>query len=263
MDLGTIVGLIAGVGLMLWGMASGAQGIAGLKLFADLPSMIIVVGGSCAAVLINFPLTQVFSTMKVAKNVFSSKSHDPNSIIGTMVSFAEKARREGLLTLEEEANDLEDEFLKKGIRLVVDGTDPDLVRDILEIELSFLEDRHKLGKEVFEALGAFAPSFGMIGTLIGLIQMLANLDDPSSIGAGMAIALLTTFYGALLANLFFLPMAGKLGVRNGEEVLMRQVIVEGVLAIQNGENPRIVQEKLKAFFPPKLRIAEEEGSGVG
>ena len=183
MDLATIVGIIAGAGLIIWGMSSGSQGIGALKL---------------------------------------------------------------------------DEFLKKGIQLVVDGTDPDLVRDILEIELSFLEDRHRLGKDVFEALGTFAPAFGMIGTLIGLIQMLANLDDPSSIGSGMAIALLTTFYGALMANFLFLPMAGKLSVRNNEEMLIRQVIVEGVLAIQNGENPRIVQEKLKSFFPPKMRLVEEE-----
>ncbi len=258
MDLATIVGIIAGTGLIVWGMSSGAQGVAGLKLFADFPSVLIVVGGSVAAVLINFPLVQVLSTMRIIKNVFSPTGRDSNNIIGTMVSFAEKARREGLLTLEDEANELDDEFLKKGIQLVVDGTDPDLVRDILEIELAFLEDRHRLGKDVLESLGTFAPAFGMIGTLIGLIQMLANLDDPNSIGSGMAIALLTTFYGALLANFIFLPMAGKLGVRNSEEMLIRQVIVEGVLAIQNGENPRIVQEKLKSFFPPKMRLAEEE-----
>jgi chemotaxis protein MotA len=258
MDLATIIGIVVGAVLLLWGMASGGQGVAGLTLFADFPSVLIVVGGSFAALLINFPLVQVLSTSKVVKNVFSSRMKDPNSIIGTMVSFAEKARREGLLTLEDEANELKDEFLKKGIQLVVDGTDPDLVRDILEIELAFLEDRHRLGKQVFEALGAFAPAFGMIGTLIGLIQMLANLDDPNSIGSGMAIALLTTFYGALMANFLFLPIAGKLSVRNNEELLMRQVIVEGVLAIQNGENPRIVQEKLKAFFAPKLRLAQEE-----
>ena len=255
MDLATIIGIIAGSGLLLWGMASGGQGVAGLQLFADFPSVLIVFGGSLAALLINFPIGQVLSTSKVVRNVFSARSQDPNTIIGTMVSFAEKARREGLLTLEDEANELEDEFLKKGIQLVVDGTDPDLVRDILEIELAFLEDRHKLGKDIFDALGAFAPAFGMIGTLIGLIQMLANLDDPNSIGAGMAVALLTTFYGALMANFLFIPMAGKLSIRSSEEMLIRQVIVEGVLAIQNGENPRIVQEKLKSFFAPKLRFA--------
>ena len=258
MDLATIVGIIAGSVLLIWGMGSGAQGFAGLKLFIDLPSALIVIGGTFSALLISFPLSQVLGTMKVIQNVFAVKPQDPNAIIGTMVSFAEKARREGLLTLEDEAGELDDEFLKKGIQLVVDGTDPDLVRDILEIELAFLEDRHKLGKNALETLGAFAPAFGMIGTLIGLIQMLANLDDPSSIGSGMAIALLTTFYGAVLANFLFLPMAGKLGVRSGEEMLIRQVIVEGVLAIQNGENPRIVQEKLKSFFAPKLRLVEEE-----
>jgi chemotaxis protein MotA len=255
MDLATIIGIIAGTGLIVWGMSSGGQGVAGLLLFFDVPSMLIVIGGSSAALLVNFPLSQVLGTSKVIKNVFSNQHQNPNEMIGTMVSFAEKARREGLLTLEDEANDLKDEFLKKGIQLVVDGTDPDLVRDILEIELTFLEDRHRLGKAVLEALGTFAPAFGMIGTLIGLIQMLANLDDPNSIGSGMAVALITTFYGALLANFIFLPMAGKLGVRSSEEMLFRQVIVEGVLAIQNGENPRIVQEKLRSFFAPKMRLA--------
>jgi len=141
---------------------------------------------------------------------------------------------------------------------VVDGTDPQLVRDLLEIELSFLEDRHKLGRDMFEQLGIYFPSFGMVGTLSGLIAMLANLTDPSSVGTGMAMALTATFYGAALANLVALPMAKKLAIRSQEEVLMRQVIVEGVLSIQNGENPRIVQEKMKAFFPPKMRKIGKE-----
>lgn len=257
MDVATLIGLVAGTGLILWGMSNGGS----LSLFVDVPSMAIVLGGGTAAVMVCFPINKVVGAMKVVKNAFIPQTGSSTDIIGVIVSFAEKARREGLLTLEEDAAALDDEFLQKAIQLVVDGTDPELVRDILEIELAFLEDRHKLGREIFEQLGAFYPAFGMIGTLIGLIAMLANLDDPSSIGSGMATALITTFYGALLANFIALPIAKKLAVRNGEEVLLRQVIVEGVLAIQNGENPRIVQEKLKAFFPPGLRKEEAEETG--
>jgi len=250
MDIATIVGLVGGSALILWGMAGGGTG---LGVFMNFQSVVIVVGGGLAAVMICFPMPQFVGAMKVVKNAFMPQNLDTSNIVGTIVSFAEKARREGLLTLEEDAAALDNDFLQKAIQLVVDGTDPELVRDILEIELTFLEDRHKLGREIFEQLGAFFPAFGMIGTLIGLIAMLSNLDDPSTIGSGMAVALLTTFYGALLANFVALPIAKKLGVRSQEEVLMRQVIVEGVLSIQNGENPRIVHEKLKAFFPPSLR----------
>lgn len=254
MDIATILGFVVGTSLILWGMSSGGP----LVLFFSAPSIAIVVGGGVSAVMVCFPLPQVIGAMRVVKNAFMTQTLDTGNIVGTIVSFAEKARREGLLTLEEDAAALNNEFLQKAIRLVVDGTDPDLVRDILEIELAFLEDRHKLGRDIFEQLGIFFPAFGMIGTLIGLIAMLANLDDPSSIGAGMAVALLTTFYGAVLANFVTLPIAKKLSVRSREEILMRQVIVEGVLSIQNGENPRIVQEKLKAFFPPNQRPKEKE-----
>ncbi|HEX9745100.1 MAG TPA: motility protein A [bacterium] len=254
MDLATVLGFVIGTGLILYGMSSGGS----LALFVNVPSLAIVIGGGLSAVMVCFPMSQVISTIKVLKTAFMPANSQSVDIIATIVSFAEKARREGLLTLEEDAAQLDNQFLQKAIQLVVDGTDPELVRDILEIELSFLEDRHKLGKDLFEQLGVFFPAFGMIGTLIGLIAMLARLDDPSSIGAGMAVALITTFYGAVLANFVALPIAKKLGVRSQEEVLMRQVIVEGVLSIQNGENPRIVQEKLRAFFPPKARPANKD-----
>lgn len=254
MDIATLLGFIVGSALIVWGMAQGGSGLA---MFVNIPSVAIVIGGGLSAVMVCFPLPQVIGAMKVVKNAFLPQTLDTSNIVGTIVSFAEKARREGLLTLEEDAAELNNDFLQKAIQLVVDGTDPELVRDILEIELAFLEDRHKLGKDIFEQLGVFFPAFGMIGTLIGLIAMLANLDDPSSIGAGMAVALLTTFYGAVLANFVALPIAKKLSVRSQEEVLMRQVIVEGVLSIQNGENPRIVHEKLKAFFPPRMRQGEK------
>jgi chemotaxis protein MotA len=254
MDLASIIGLVVGSGFLLYGMMSGG-GISQLMLFWNPPSVMIVLGGCIAALMINFPMANVVSTVKIVKHVFKSKVADPSQMIGTMVSFAEKARREGLLALEDEATRLDDKLMKKGLQLVIDGTEPDQVRNILEIELSFIEDRHRLGKEIFDALGMYAPAFGMIGTLIGLIQMLANLDDPSTIGASMAIALITTLYGSVLANLIFIPMAGKLAVRSNDEMLFLQVMVEGIVSIQNGENPRIVQEKLASFFAPKSRTA--------
>jgi len=251
MDIATLFGFLVGFGMIYYACMESSEGH--LIMYWDPIALIIVGGGGVAATLVSFPMSQVVSALKIAKNAFFVPMKPTNEIIGTLVTFAEKARREGLLTLEEEASKLNDEFLKKALRLVVDGTEPELVRDVLEIELSFLEDRHKLGRDMFEQLGIYFPSFGMVGTLSGLIAMLANLDDPSSVGIGMAMALTATFYGAALANLVALPMAKKLHVRSQEEVLMRQVMVEGVLSIQNGENPHIVQEKLKAFFPPKMR----------
>jgi chemotaxis protein MotA len=251
MDIATLLGFLVGFGMIYYACSEGSDG--NLMMYWDPIAMVIVGGGGIAATLVSFPLSQVVSSLKVAKAAFFSPVKTSNEIIGIIVSFAEKARREGLLTLEDEASKLNDEFLKKAIRLVVDGTEPELVRDVLEIELSFLEDRHKIGRDMFEQLGIFFPSFGMVGTLSGLIAMMANLSDPTSVGPGMAVALTATFYGAVLANLIALPIAKKLQIRSQEEVLMRQVIVEGVLSIQNGENPHIVQEKLRAFFPPKMR----------
>lgn len=252
MDLASIIGLIAGCGFLLFGMMSGG-GVGQLMLFWNPPSVLIVLGGCTAATLINYPMAHVIATAKIAQKVFKSKSADSTQMIGTMVSFAEKARREGLLALEDDVTNLEDEIMRKGIQLVIDGTEPEQVRSILEIELSFIEERHRLGKQIFDAMATYAPAFGMIGTLIGLIQMLASLDDPSTIGGTMAIALITTLYGSILANLLFTPFAGKLAVKSDEEMLYLQVMVEGIVSIQNGENPRIVQEKLASFFAPAQR----------
>ncbi|MFH1514315.1 MAG: flagellar motor protein [bacterium] len=261
MDLASIIGIVLGFGFLLYGMMSGG-GAEQLMLFWNAPSLMIVLGGCVAAVMVNYPLANVINTAKIVKHVFKNRDGDSTQMIGTMVSFAEKARREGLLALEEEANKLDDPLMKKGIQLVIDGTEPEQVRNILEIELSFLEERHRLGKQIFDALAAYAPAFGMIGTLIGLIQMLANLDDPSTIGGSMAIALITTLYGAIFANLLFLPMAGKLSVKSDDEMLFLHVMVEGIVSIQNGENPRMVQEKLASFFAPDKRArtgAKAEG----
>ncbi len=249
MDISTLIGLLAGIILIGWGIMMDAS----LGMFWNLPSVFIVLGGTFAATFVNYPLPRVLGVAKVVKNAFSTRLMDPSEVIELLVRFAEKARREGLLALEDEADRLDEMFLRKGIQLVVDGTDPALVRDILETELAFLEDRHKGGQGMFETMGTLSPAFGMIGTLIGLIAMLKNLQNPDAIGPGMAVALLTTFYGALLANLVFLPIAGKLKVKSAEEILLKEVMIEGILSIQAGDNPRIVEEKLKAFLAPQLR----------
>jgi chemotaxis protein MotA len=175
-----------------------------------------------------------------------------------MVDLAEKARREGLLALEDSVNRTEDEFLKRGIQLIVDGTDPELVRDILETDLTYIEDRHKIGKSMYDAMTAYAPAFGMIGTLIGLVQMLRTLDKPSTIGPAMSVALITTFYGAVIANLITGPIANKLALKSGAEIRLREMMLEGILSIQSGENPRIVEEKLMGFLAPKDRMRAQD-----
>ena len=262
MDIATIIGLVGGTLLMIIGCAGGR--FSNLAGYFDASSIFITIGGSVAAMLINFPLSQFSKAFKSLHWAFFTKDFSPQEVINTLVGYAEKARREGLLALEEEV-EWADEFLSKGIQLVVDGTDPELVKSILEIEIGFLDARHRENRAFFESWGAHAPAFGMIGTIIGLIQMLRNLDDPSTIGPAMSVALLTTLYGALMAYLIFNPIAAKLGIRSEEEILLRQVMVEGILSVQAGENPRIVEEKLKSFLPPSERagVKRERFSGEG
>ena len=177
-----------------------------------------------------------------------------------MVRFAERARREGLLVLEEEARRIDDDFLQRGMRLAIDGTDPEMVREILSTEIHFLQARHKVGENIFTTLGGFAPTLGIIGTVMGLIHMLANLSDPAKMGPLIAGAFIATLYGVSSANLIFLPIGNKLKARSAEEVIVREVMVEGILSIQTGDNPRIVEEKLKAFLAPKMRAGRSRAS---
>ena len=251
MDIATVVGLVLAFGLVVWGITLGGS----LGQFVDPPSVAIVLGGTSAALLAGFPLARVLGVVKVVRKTLFSQPQDPAAVIGKMVKYAERARREGMLALEEESENEPDLFLRKGLRLAVDGTDPQLLEKILETDIGQLESRHKEGKAILDAGGTFAPAFGMIGTLIGLVNMLASLEDPSTIGAGMATALITTFYGALLANAVFLPLANKLEVRSQEEILVREMVIDGIMAIQSGDSPRIVEEKLKSFLSPVQRGA--------
>ncbi|BCV24930.1 MAG TPA: motility protein A [Firmicutes bacterium] len=261
MDIGTVIGIISGVALILIAVSSTGS----LLTYWDVPSLMITMGGTIAGTLIAYPLSQIVGVLKVVRNVLQRRLPSPETMIQRLVYFTEKARREGILALEDEVETLDDEFFKKGLQLVVDGSDPELVRNILETELAFVEERHKSGQGIFITMATLAPAFGMIGTLIGLINMLKHLDDPAVIGPNMAVALITTFYGALFANLICIPIASKLNIRSGQEVLLKELVIEGVLSLQAGENPRLVEEKLKAFLPPKARNAlnARQGAQVG
>ena len=254
MDLGTILGIVMGFALIGWAIIAGGSANA----FVDVGSVLIVIGGGVAATMVSVPLGRLKSAVSVLKKAMTHKPEEMQKLIAELVSYAEVARRDGILSLEGAASDIEDPFIVRGIQMAVDGTDPELIEQIMSTELENLVDRHDNGRAIFESLGKFLPAFGMIGTLIGLITMLANMEDASKIGIGMSIALLTTLYGAVLANLVALPLAEKLGKRSSEEVLRKTIIVKGVMSIQSGDNPRIVEQKLKTFLPPTARDEQEQ-----
>jgi chemotaxis protein MotA len=258
-DLASIVGLSVSVIVVIWGMVMGGD----VGAFVDYPSLLIVLGGTFGAVMVANPLERSKNFIRILKHVFVSEQIDMIGLIQTLVSFAEKARREGLLALEEDAGQLDDDFMRKSIQLVVDGTDPELVKSILDTEIGLLEERHSSNKGYLDSIAELGPAFGMLGTLIGLIQMLGNLSDPDALGPGMAVALVTTFYGSILANMISIPMGKKLAQNSGREILCRELMVEGILSIQAGENPRIVEEKLKVFLPPAMRKVLDEGKEEG
>ncbi len=244
MDLSGILSLVGTIGVIIIGMSLAGSPAA----FIDPASFFIVFGGGFGTLMFSYPLKKCFDLIGVFKVVFRKQELDVNEVRPVMVSFAEKARREGLLALEDDLNELNDEFLQKGLQLVVDGTDPEVVEDIMTKELDYIHDRHKWGADVMGHLAGVLPAIGMIGTLIGLVVMLGNLQNPDELGPSMAVALITTFYGALLANVVAAPMEERLKTKNKQEVLQKELMIEGVLSIQSGDNPRIVEEKLKAYL---------------
>ena len=252
MDITTAIGTLLAFGLLGWSLTSGGTPIA---MFVDVPSIVMVLGGTFAVTMISFRIGDLKQVSKVVLRTYMFKLPSPGDEIERIIAYANLARREGLLALEAKLQDVDDKFLSKGVQLVIDGFAADTVRDIMDLELLWQNQRHALGKRMMDAMGAYAPAFGMIGTLVGLVKMLANLSDPSSIGAGMAVALLTTFYGAVLANALFIPLSGKLDVRAKEEMLLRELMIEGIVAIQSGEKPQLIKEKLKGFLPPAVREA--------
>ncbi|MDR7415643.1 MAG: flagellar motor protein [Armatimonadota bacterium] len=250
MDLATLLGLVVG-----WASVGAGAILKGGKpeYYISIPAFILVFGGTLGATMVSYSLKQILDLPRVTLRAFF---HRPPDVLGTMnrlIRFADRARREGLLSLEGELREGDDPFLAKGVRLVVDGTDSAVVREILQTEIELMEERHRVGEGIYSTMAGFSPTLGIIGTVISLINMMQQLDDPSKLGHMLAAAFIATLYGVALANLVFLPLSNKLRARSQEEALLRQIVTEGVLAIQAGENPRLVEEKLRAFLPPALR----------
>lgn len=249
MDLATVIGILGAFGLVIAAMITGG----GLTWFLDGPSAMIVCGGTFGAVLINYRMSDVLSVLKVARNAFFKKEFKTDEIIKILVEMSKLARKEGILSLQIMSGQVKDPFLGKAVEMMVDGYEPSLMANILETEIDFIAERHRLGAEIFASMGNFAPAMGMMGTLIGLIQMLMKMNEPSSIGPSMSVALITTFYGVILANLVFHPISGKLRTRSLEELLIKRLIIKAVLSIQAGDNPRILEQKLHSFIAPAQR----------
>ncbi len=256
MDITTIIGLILGLGLI----AGAIMMQTSLATFIDIPSVAIVIGGMVAAALVAFPLQHIVRVFIVLKKAFFTAPVDPVGYVRTLVRLAEVARRDGILSLESQLNEgSHDPFMVRGLRMAIDGQDRGIIEAAMESELESMIERHGQGKAIFDNFGKYAPAFGMIGTLVGLVVMLQNMSDPEGLGPAMAVALITTFYGAMIANLFAMPVADKLNLRSNQEIAVRTMIIHGVLSIQAGDNPRIVQQKLAAFLDDKQRgILESE-----
>lgn len=254
MDIASAAGVFIAIALILVSIVLGGGSFIA---FIDPASVMVVVGGAIAATLISFPLPDFLGVFGVVMKVFFWKIEPVNKIIDQIVSLAETARKDGLLALEGRMEEIDSPFIKLGVQMAVDGARPEVMEDILRTEFDAVATRHSNGKALLDCMGRFAPAFGMIGTLMGLIIMLGDMSDPSKIGAGMAVALLTTLYGAIASNVVFLPFAEKLGYTNKQELLGMEIAIRGILAIQSGENPRVIEQKLASFIPPKQRPAEE------
>jgi len=256
MDIATIGGLIGGFLLIVGSIMAAGNSLA---LYVDIASLIIVVFGSFAAMIAASPLQRALGMAKILNNIMNVQVFNKEAIITQLVTFADNARKEGLLSLDDALNDVEDEFLRGGLRLVVDGTDPDVIKKILYGNVAQIDARHQDGIDFFGNWSKIAPAFGMIGTLLGLIGMMANLEDTASIGPNMAVALVTTLYGSIIANLVLMPIQIKLEDRNKEELLVKEIMIQGILSIQSGDNPRILEDKLYTYLPPAERPQKSGG----
>ncbi len=252
MDLGTVVGLVLTLALLFGAMAMGV----GIGPYIDIPSVLIVFGGTTGVLMIGFKMEQMKSLVKYFMIAIKPPQDDVAELIKKMVEYSTKARRDGILALESDANNEPNEFLKKGLSMAVDGNEPDTIRDLLEIDMEQTSERHKANAQIFDQMGGFSGAMGMIGTLIGLVAMLLNMSDPSAIGPSMAVALLTTMYGAMIGNIVGAPVANILLIRDSDEILVKTLIIEGIMAIQAGDNPRTLEGKLLSFLPPSERVSQ-------
>lgn len=251
MDLASLIGLIGGFGIVTMAMVLGG----GVGMFLDTPSFLIVIVGTIFVALMKFTLGQFLGAGKVAAKAFMFKMDKPEELIEQIVEMADAARKGGLLSLE--GKEINNDFLAKGIQLLVDGHDGDVVKSLLTKDKNLAVERHSQGNSVFMSIGDVAPAMGMIGTLVGLVAMLSNMDDPKSIGPSMAVALLTTLYGAMVGNMIALPIADKLKIRMAEEQLLKSMIIDALLAIQAGQNPRVIEQMLRTYLPEGKRASAE------
>ncbi len=252
MDLGTVIGLVLILALLFGAMAMGV----GIGAYIDIPSVLIVIGGSIGALLISFRMEQMKNFTKIFMIAIKPPHVDQLELVKKLVDFATQARRDGILSLEAAANSEDNEFLKKGLSMAVDGNEPDTIRDLLEIEMDQTSTRHKGNAAIFNQWAGLAGAMGMVGTLIGLVAMLLNMADPSAIGPSMAVALLTTMYGAMIGNIFGTPIYNILIIRDSEEALVKQMIIEGIMSIQAGDNPRTLEGKLLSYLTPAERVSQ-------
>lgn len=246
MDIATIIGLVLGFGAVI-----GGQILEGGHISAILQptAALIVLGGTCGATFVSFPLKNILQALTDSRKALFPPKEDPEGVIKNIINYAAKARRNGLISLEQEAQTVKDSFTKKGISLVVDGIDPQKLRETMEIELASFEEHAKASAEVFEAAGGFAPTIGIIGAVLGLIHVMENLSDSSKLGAGIAVAFVATIYGLMTANIICIPIGTKLKLRLKEAILQKEMVIEGLIAIQNGENPHFIEQKLRAYMP--------------
>lgn len=253
MDIATIAGIFTFFGLTVF-MIFHSEGAAGFKPFMNMEAVFIVMGGTFCATLVNYPLSQVIGVGKIIrKTLFSQGEEDGSGIVMTFVTLAQKAKKEGFLSLQADLKNIKNDFLRRGVQLVVDGADHEFIRNMLETEIGFIRERHKGGAEILNALGTYSPAFGIIGTVLGMILMLSSIDDVAAVPRRMALALSAAFYGLGSGYLIFLPMGGKLRTRSEEELLLKEIVIRGVLLLQSGATPSVVEANLKAYLPPAQR----------
>ncbi|MBI4055451.1 MAG: MotA/TolQ/ExbB proton channel family protein [Elusimicrobia bacterium] len=253
MDFATILGILVFAGLVVASVFL-SEGVAGFKPFLNIEAVFVVLGGTFCATLVNYPLSQVAGLGRVLRKVLFSSGEDTSEIVTTFVSLSQKAKKEGFLALEGDVKKITNDFLQRGVQLVVDGADHEFIRNMLETEIGFIRERHKIGREIFNALGTYAPAFGIIGTVLGMILMLNGIDDVGEVPRRMALALAAAFYGLGAGYLLFLPMAGKLRRRSDEELLVKEIVIRGVLLLQTGAAPSMVEANLKAYLEPAKRV---------
>lgn len=260
MDIATIGGILIGL-LMVFITVFHAEGIKGFAPFLNAEAFLIVMGGTFCAVLVNYPISQVFGMFKVMKKALSNVAVDTQEIVGTFVKFAKKARTDGFLALQDEVKSTRDDFLKRGVQLVIDGADKEFIQNMMETEIGFIRERHKVGQEIFNSLGTYAPAFGIIGTILGMILMMSSLEDVAQVPRRMALCLSAAFFGLGSGYLLFLPMAGKLRRRSEEELLIKEIIIRGVLLLQTGAAPSLIESNLKAYLDPSTRSLIRTNAG--